>query len=116
MEKGRKQSTKTQNSIICDIFFFTLALLGMKPIKNRFMSHCVSVCVCSSCSALWDPMDGSLPGSSVHGIFQARILELPCPPPGHLPTPGMEPLSLVSPSCGFLPLAPPGKIMPHGGT
>ena len=24
---------------------------------------------------LWDPMDYSLPGSSVHGIFQARILE-----------------------------------------
>ena len=24
---------------------------------------------------LWDPMDCSLPGSSVHGIFQARILE-----------------------------------------
>ena len=22
-----------------------------------------------------DPMDGSLPGSSVHGIFQARVLE-----------------------------------------
>ena len=24
---------------------------------------------------LWDPMDYRLPGSSVHGIFQARILE-----------------------------------------
>ena len=23
----------------------------------------------------WDPMDNSLPGSSIHGIFQARILE-----------------------------------------
>ena len=28
-----------------------------------------------SCSTLWDPMDCSLPGSSVRGIFQARILE-----------------------------------------
>ena len=28
-----------------------------------------------SCPILCDPMDGSLPGSSVHGIFQARILE-----------------------------------------
>ena len=27
------------------------------------------------CLTLCDPMDGSLPGSSVHGIFQARILE-----------------------------------------
>ena len=24
---------------------------------------------------IYDPMDGSLPGSSVHGILQARILE-----------------------------------------
>ena len=32
---------------------------------------------------LWDPRDCSPPGSSVHGIFQARILSgLPCPPPG----------------------------------
>ena len=27
------------------------------------------------CLTLCDPMDGSLPGSSVHGIFQARVLE-----------------------------------------
>ena len=28
-----------------------------------------------SCPTLWDPRDGSLPGSSIHGIFQARVLE-----------------------------------------
>ena len=28
-----------------------------------------------SCLTLWDSMDCSLPGSSVHGILQARILE-----------------------------------------
>ena len=31
--------------------------------------------VAQSCPTLHDPMDGSLPGSSIHGIFQARILE-----------------------------------------
>ena len=31
--------------------------------------------VTQSCLTLCDPMDCSLPGSSVHGIFQARILE-----------------------------------------
>ena len=31
--------------------------------------------VAQSCPTLSDPMDGSLPGSSVHGIFQARGLE-----------------------------------------
>ena len=41
---------------------------------------CVCVCVCErvhaqSCSALCNPVDCSLPGPSVHGIFQARILE-----------------------------------------
>ena len=28
-----------------------------------------------SCPTLWDTMDFSIPGSSVHGIFQARVLE-----------------------------------------
>ena len=31
--------------------------------------------VTQSCPTLSDPMDRSLPGSSVHGIFQARVLE-----------------------------------------
>ena len=31
--------------------------------------------VAQSCLTLRDPMDCSLPGSSVHGIFQARVLE-----------------------------------------
>ena len=31
--------------------------------------------VTESCPTLSDPMDCSLPGSSVHGIFQARVLE-----------------------------------------
>ena len=31
--------------------------------------------VAQSCLTLCDPMDCSLPGSSVHGIFQARVLE-----------------------------------------
>ena len=31
--------------------------------------------VAQSCPTLSDPMDFSLPGSSIHGIFQARALE-----------------------------------------
>ena len=53
---------------------------------------------CFSRVRLCDPMDYSLPGSSVHGILQARILEwLLCPPPGGHPEPGIEPVSLKSP-------------------
>ena len=31
--------------------------------------------VAQSCPTLHNPMDCSLPGSSIHGIFQARVLE-----------------------------------------
>ena len=34
--------------------------------------------VAQSCPTLCDPMDCSLPGSSVHGVFQARVTEVGC--------------------------------------
>ena len=44
-----------------------------------YVCICVCVCVCvlvaQSCLTLCDPIDCSPPGSSVHGILQARILE-----------------------------------------
>ena len=52
-----------------------------------------------SCLTLWDPMDCSLPGSSVHETLQARILEWVAKlSSGDLPDPGIEPTSLVSPA------------------
>ena len=43
------------------------------------MFYYLSACVCAkslqSCLTLFDPMDCSPPGSSAHGILQARILE-----------------------------------------
>ena len=45
----------------------------------HFLLQCVKVKseseVAQSCPTLSNPMDYSLPGSSVHGIFQARVLE-----------------------------------------
>ena len=45
----------------------------------HFLLQCMKVKseseVAQSCPTLSDPMDHSLPGSSVHGIFQARVLE-----------------------------------------
>ena len=35
----------------------------------------VKVLVTQSCLSLCSPMNCSLPGSSIHGIFQARVLE-----------------------------------------
>ena len=46
-----------------------------------------------SCSTLCNPVDCSPPGSSVHGILHARILEWAA-----VPTLGMEPASLTSPA------------------
>ena len=46
-----------------------------------------------------DPMDHSPPGSSVHGILQARILEwVAMPSSGDLPDPGIEPVYFTSPA------------------
>ena len=45
--------------------------------------------VTQSCPSLCNTMDYSPPGSSAHGIFQARILEwVAIPSPGDLPDPG----------------------------
>ena len=45
-----------------------------------------------SCLTVCDPMDYSLPGSSVHGIIHQEYWSgLPCPPPGDLPDPGIKP-------------------------
>ena len=45
----------------------------------HFLLQCMKVKseseVAQSCLTLSDPMDCSLPGSSVHGIFQTRVLE-----------------------------------------
>ena len=43
--------------------------------KYILMKKKSNVLVTQLCPALCDPMDCSLPGSSVHGISQARILE-----------------------------------------
>ena len=52
-----------------------------------------------SCPAFSNFMDCSPPGSSVHGIFQARIMEwLPFPTARDLPNPQREPVFLATPA------------------
>ena len=53
---------------------------AVRPLpRNSDICVCVCVCVCvlvtQSCPTLHDPMDCKLPGSSIHGILQARGLE-----------------------------------------
>ena len=48
---------------------------------SRLVSKSVCAKLLQSCPTVRYPMNHSLPGSSVHGIIQARLLEwLPCPP------------------------------------
>ena len=66
-----------------------------------------------SCPTLCDPRDYSPLGSSVHGdsLSKNTGVGLPCPPPGVLPDPGLNPclLCLLHWQVGSLSLAPPGK-------
>ena len=63
------------------------------------------------CLNLFDPMDCSIPGSSVHGDFERILLEwVAFPLPGNLPGPGTEPKSLAL-ARRFFTTEPPGKRM-----
>ena len=82
-------------------------------------SVCVCVCVyihAQLCLTLGDPTDYDLPGSSVHGISQARILEWVAMPFSRAPSRSRDQtqVSYISYAgrhwqAGSLPLAPPGK-------
>ena len=56
--------------------------------------------ISKSCLTLCSPMDRSLPGSSIHGILQARILDwVAMPSSSGLPDPGIKPVPLMSLLC-----------------
>ena len=113
------------NSIFCNNLYEVLGGVCAHWVICDFLwphGVCVCVCVCArACTCmsahsyltLCNPMDCSPPGSSVHGIFQARILEWVAISSSRgffRPNPGIEPLSFTSPmspafTCGFfLPL------------
>ena len=71
----------------------------------HFLLQCMKVKseseVAQSCPTLCDPMDCSLPGSSIHGIFQAGVLEwdaIACPNGGQSGCPASAPSILPGPS------------------
>ena len=59
--------------------------------KANFFTSLICVPVTQSCLTLCDPMDCSLPGSSVHGISKARILKCVTLLKGIFPTQGSKP-------------------------
>ena len=80
------------------------ASLEAQMVQKVFM-HAKSL---QSCPALCDPMDHRPPGSSAHGLLQAKILHWVACPAWDLSYPVSEPPSLMSPvwQVGNLPLGP----------
>ena len=92
------------------------SLFGLlDPMAKREMCFCFvrAHVPAQSCLTLCDPMDHSLPGSSVHVVFQARILKWAaissCRGSSH---PEMELLSHASPALAgrSFTTVPPGKL------
>ena len=82
---------------------------SLTPSHNMNLGKKVKVSVTQSCLTLCDPMDCRPPGSSVHGILQARILEwVPFPSPGDLLKPGVKHGSPTL-QADSLPTEPPGE-------
>ena len=77
---------------------------GKREERQRWPTLWLLYSVVQACLTLCDPMDCSPPGSSVHGIFQARILEWVAiiVPQGVFPTQGSNP-------CLLHRQEPPGK-------
>ena len=79
-------------STMC-IFYAPLIIV----LYSKFNLHILKL---QSCLIVCNPMDCSLPGSSVHGIIQARILEWVAISfsRGDLTDSGIKPMSLVAPT------------------
>ena len=75
---------------------------------------CVSVCWChcsltKSCLTLWDPMDCSPPGSSVHGILQTSIIEWVAIPLSRVSSQPRDQACISCTAGRFFTTEPPGK-------
>ena len=73
-------------------------MMGLRSLQSFLVKmlifSCMKVKVAQLCLTLCDPMDYSLPGSSVHGILQQEYWSgFPFPSPGDLPDPWIEPTS-----------------------
>ena len=89
--------------------YFSLTSLSIPPLAAIMYaeSEVSESEVTQSCPTLGNPMDYSLPGSSLHGILQARVLEWVATP-GDLPNSGIEPGSPTF-QADALTSEPPGK-------
>ena len=92
------------------LLHFSWAPSSVFPFGNLHHHSCFCCCLATKlCPTLCDPMDCSLPGSSVHGFSRKGYWSgLPFPSPGDFPDPGVK---LLSPALagGFFTTELPGK-------
>ena len=89
--------------------------LGEGQCCSYYTCACMHACMLShfNCVQLCDPMNCSLPGSPVHGILQARILEwFAIPSSRYCPNPGIKHSSPAL-QVDSLPSKPPEKPTLH---
>ena len=112
IKKDQMVSLGTITENLTELYHYSQEWTNPNLTKFKFLYNCYSECkwtnhfiitllcaVAQSCLTLCDPMNCSPPGSSVHGISQARILRgLPFPPPGDLPDPGIDSAPPTSPA------------------
>ena len=87
----------------------TQGSLDLVSVVGIYTDKLLLLVSCSIISVSCDPRDCSLPGSSVHGISQTRILQWAAMPSSRgSPHLGIEPVSLTSPALagGFFPTVP----------
>ena len=77
--------------------------------RSRLGKRKVKVLVAQSCPTLGNPMDCSLPGCSVHGILQARILEWVAMPSSRRSSQLRDQIQISPLQADSLASEPPGK-------
>ena len=91
------------------MFKKSVKIIKLFPLSKSYDKRCVLAKLTQLCLSLCDPKDCSLPGSSVRGILQARVLEwVALPSSGDIPDRGTEPRSPAL-QADSLPSEPPGK-------
>ena len=120
--KKRKKKKAQENiwTSVFVIFYMLFHSLATSALSSGTMCVCMHAKSLQSCSALCDPMNCSLPGSSVHGILQARIVEWVAMPSFRESSQGSNPSLLCLLHCqvgslSLMPLESPWRYIWGGG-
>ena len=112
IEAGSSQKRKPKSPMEGSLYSMSPIIRKINKAITMSLYTCCSCFRCSvtkSCPTLWDRMDYSPPGSSVHGISQQEYWSgVPFPSSEALSNPGIEPKSPAL-QADYLPTEPPGK-------